>query len=70
MTKPAVFMLEPIGYDGALEANGIVFYFCGDKCRENWTIYRRSDSEGPIALGSSPDWADGHQCDECGKPLN
>lgn len=68
MEKPAVFGLEPIGVDGALEATS-VFVFCCDKCRETATTNRRSDYEGPIALGSSPDWCDGAVCDECGKPL-
>lgn len=60
----AIFEVEPIGEDGALEANGRVYHFCSGQCRSTF------DLSVPAHLGESDDWIDGAVCDKCGEPLH
>lgn len=55
----AVFEVEPIGVGGALEANGRVYYFCSDHCREEF-MAGLPDEE--YHRGDSPDAIDGTVC--------
>lgn len=65
MEYPAIYLLDPIGVDGTLEANGVVFVFCSEACRATALTERRVESDPPYKLGMSSDWADGAVCDEC-----
>lgn len=67
-TEPvlALFELEPIGLDDALEANGRVFHFCSDHCREEFKCGFTDDT---YAYGTSTDAITGTVCDECGGEL-
>lgn len=65
MDYPAIYMLDPIGVDGALEANGTVFIYCSETCRSTAIKERGVGSDHPHKLSASPDWADGAVCDEC-----
>lgn len=60
-----IYELEPIGKDGALEANGSVHWYCDESCRSAG----RLDFKGDIAEGQSDDWADGTRCEWCTTPL-
>lgn len=66
---PAIYILDPIGVDGALEANGTVFVYCSEACRTIAIIERGVESDPPHRLGASSDWVDGAVCDECGIKL-
>jgi hypothetical protein len=74
---PCIYILDPIGVDGALEANGIVYYFCSERCMniaanaiEHKTERQPySTGEQPYSMGESSDWIPGTQCDECGQSL-
>ena len=56
---------EPIGVDGALEANGRVYHFCSEKCRRMFEV----DPEITLHAGTSGDYIQGTVCDECSIPL-
>lgn len=59
----AIFELEPIGLDGALEANGVVYHFCSEECRAKFA------GNGLLRVfqaGDSPDAIEGTVCDQCG----
>jgi hypothetical protein len=62
---PAIYLLDPIGVDGTLEANGTVFVYCSEDCRNTAIIERGVESDPPHRLGTTADWADGAVCDEC-----
>lgn len=64
---PVLYELEPIGADGDLEANGIVYYFCTETCRDAY----QTDAEvatGALTAGS-PEVDNGTVCDECGNTV-
>ena len=62
----AIFELEPIGLDGALEANGVVYHFCSEECRAK---FDGSGLSGVLQSGDSPDAIEGTVCDQCGIDL-
>lgn len=66
MEAPAIFVLEPIGVDGALEANGTVYYFCTFGCRLQW---RNKTPNIFTKSAYSPDYCEGTVCDECGRAI-
>lgn len=67
MSHLAIFELEPIGLDGALEANGRIYYFCSELCRAR---FDGSGLSGEIlAPGTSEDAIPGTVCDQCGAVL-
>jgi len=43
---PAIYLLDPIGVDGTLEANGTVFVYCSEDCRNTAIIERGVGAEG------------------------
>ena len=60
----AIFELEPIGVDGALEAT-YSHVFCSDKCREAFKLTDGQQSK----FGEDVDFIDGCVCETCGVPL-
>lgn len=62
----AIYELDAIGLDGALEANGRVHFYCSHACLETG----RSDfNNQTIATGSDDNWVDGTVCESCGDEL-
>jgi len=66
--KPVIYVMEPIGVDGAEEATETLFY-CSEACRVNATIVLRAESDDPVQWGQCADWATGTVCDMCAVPL-
>lgn len=60
----ALYIMEPIGVDGALEAVNVM-HFCSDECRQ----VIAQNTEHTVNPGVSEDWIEGTVCDECGVPL-
>lgn len=60
----ALFILEPIGVNGAMEAVHCL-RFCSERCRSE-CAQKQTDT---IALGTDEDWVDGTVCDVCAIPL-
>ncbi len=62
-----LYEMEPLGVDGALEANGVVYYFC---CGSHLDRYR-SEHYGEAVYNSGIDGEplDGTVCDFCGKEI-
>lgn len=58
-----IFERDPIGVDGALEANGTVRFFCSEMCRSSFDVFP-TDVDG-----ESDDFVEGTVCENCGKPL-
>jgi hypothetical protein len=69
MEVPTVYMREPIGVDGALEATQAI-HFCSTDCRERWQNWH-PDKEGTDAIGFNTDGEliDGEVCNACGADL-
>lgn len=61
---PALFILEPIGVDGALEAVETLV-FCCDDCRN----IVRLNTAHMVKVGESADYIEGTVCDECAAAL-
>lgn len=61
MEYPAIYILEPIGVDGALEATDVL-HFCSEECRQ----VIAENTAHTIKAGESEDWIEGTVCDECG----
>jgi hypothetical protein len=59
----ARFELEPMGINGALEANGRVYHFCTEPCRNMFAIDYPEINH--LHAGKSDDWIPGTVCDEC-----
>jgi len=68
MSAAALYELEPIGVDGAMEANGLVYRFCNEECRTRFTAVV-AEASPPLREGTDDDYEDGTVCDECGKEL-
>ncbi len=66
---PTVYMREPIGVDGALEATQAI-HFCSTDCREKWQNWH-PDKDGTDASGfdTECELIDGEVCNACGKEL-
>ena len=66
MEVPTVYMREPIGVDGALEATQAI-HFCSTDCRERWQNWH-PDRAGTDAIGFDTDGEliDGEVCNACG----
>ncbi len=62
------YEMEPIGVDGALEAGGIVHFFCSEKCREKFTDADVTLQSGEFTAGS-PEVERTTQCEECGSEV-
>lgn len=64
---PTVYIREPIGVDGALEAVEAI-HFCSTDCRETWQNWH-PDTNGTDAIGEDTDseLIDGEVCNACGK---
>lgn len=62
---PALYIMQPIGEGGALEAVETLF-FCSDDCRQ----IIADNTAYTVKLGMSSDWIEGTVCDECGKELS
>ena len=60
----ALYDMEPIGVDGALEATGVI-YFCSPECR----LAFAKQCQSPPATGEDSEFLPGHRCEECGKEL-
>jgi hypothetical protein len=58
----AIYELDPIGVDGALEAVAIHWY-CNEGCAS------RAKIEGPTSTGENNDAEDGAVCETCGKEI-
>ena len=69
MNVPTIYMREPIGVDGELEAVQAI-HFCTADCREQWQTWH-PDTANTDALGEDPDseLVDGEVCNACGSPL-
>jgi hypothetical protein len=65
MSKPVstLYELEPIGVNGAMEANGRVYHFCCGAHREQ---YRESFPNSFMSEGMSGEYLAGTVCDQCG----
>lgn len=61
----AIYELEPIGKDGALEANGTIHWYCDKPC----SLAGRLDYKGDLAEGVDNDCVDGMRCEWCTSPL-
>lgn len=64
METLCLYQMAPIGFDGALEADGTVLYFCSEHCRS--VI---AQNGGCWQAGTSPDAIPGTVCDECEKTI-
>jgi hypothetical protein len=60
---PALYEMEPIGVNGAMEANGRVYHFCCGAHREQ---YREMFPNVCMSEGMSGEYLDGTVCDQCG----
>ena len=63
MNTPVLFEMDPIGRNGAMEANGRIYYFCSDSCRAAFPL------NYDVSSGTDDDWIDGTVCDQCGAKL-
>lgn len=63
-SMPALFILEPIGVDGTLEAVETLV-FCSDDCRD----VVRLNTSWKTKAGECGDYIEGTVCDECGVAL-
>ena len=59
----AIYELDSIGVDGALEAVAIHWY-CNEGCAS------RAKIEGPTSTGENNDAEDGAVCETCGKEID
>lgn len=57
---PALFVIDPTSG----EADGTVYHFCTDKCRNEFNV-----GTGQVKAADSKDFVDGTVCDECGNEL-
>ena len=69
MENIALFEVEPIGVDGALEANGRVYHFCSTRCRNMFAVDAEYNPGTEYHEGTSPDAIPCTVCDECGVAL-
>ena len=69
MEVPTVYMREPIGVGGALEATQAI-HFCSVDCREQWQNWH-PDKDGTDASGfdTEVELIDGEVCNACGAAL-
>lgn len=65
---PVFFEVEPIGEDGALEANGQIYYFCSPTCR-NLFVDAAFWKDTDYKAGTDVDYLPGTECETCGKPV-
>jgi hypothetical protein len=64
----AIYELEPIGLDGALEANGRVHFYCSDNhAKQAITEHFDSANYSQPVLLLAEDFLPGTQCEACGE---
>ena len=66
---PALYELDPIGEDGAMEANGTIYFFCSEAHRDLFEQAWSNPSGGPFGKGLDTDHIEGTVCDRCGVTL-